>query len=79
MAIEKVTVAVADDYQDRFSEVVERSKKAGLDVDQQLQTVGVVTGSIDADKVKDLEQVEGVAAVESARRIQLPPPDSDVQ
>ncbi len=79
MANEKVNVSVADNYLDRFSEVVQRCKKAGLQVEQQLEQVGVVTGSIDSTKRDDLERVEGVAAVESERTFQIAPPDSDIQ
>ena len=79
MPMEQVTVSVADDYYERFSEVVERSERAGLEVEEQLTSAGVVTGTIDSAKRADLERVEGVAAVEVSRAFQLPPPDSDVQ
>ncbi len=79
MANQKVNISIAEDYLDHFSEVVLRCEKAGLQIEQQLEQVGVVTGSIDSTKLADLEQVEGVAAVEAARSFQLPPPDSDIQ
>jgi hypothetical protein len=79
MKTEQVNVSVTDDCLDRFSEVVKRIEKAGLKVEQQLEAVGVVTGSIDVDKNADLNQVPGVAAVEPVRAYQLPPPDADVQ
>ena len=79
MAAEDVNVSVADDHLHGFPDVVERMKKAGLKVHQQMEAVGVVSGSIDPAKLSDLEQVEGVAAVEPSRRFQLPPPESDVQ
>ena len=79
MAIEKVNISVSDDYLDRFAEVVQRVQRAGLKVERQLQDIGVVTGSIDSAKVADLDRVQGVAAVERARGVHLPPPESDVQ
>ena len=79
MAAEDVNVSVADDHLDGFPDVVERMKKVGLKVHQQMEAVGVVSGSIDPAKLADLERVEGVAAVEPSRSFQLPPPESDVQ
>ena len=74
-----VNVVVADDYQDRFSEVVDAARQAGLDVEEQLTTIGLITGAIDESKRSALERVHGIAAVEERRTYQLPPPESDVQ
>lgn len=74
MATQQVIVSVANDYLGRFSEVVERCRRAGLDVEQALDTVGVVTGAIDPANVAQLEQVEGVAAVEQPRTVRVPEP-----
>jgi hypothetical protein len=79
MASEKVNVVVADDYLDRFSEVVKRAKEAGLQVEQPLETIGVVSGSIDPAKLAALKRVEGVTAVEPSRDFQLAPPESEIQ
>ena len=79
MAVENVNVSVTDDYLDRFSEVVQRAKRAGLQVEQQLEAVGVVSGTIDSEKLGDLDRVEGVAAVERSREVRIAPPDSKVQ
>jgi len=79
MAAEDVNISVADDYLDRFPDVVRRMKKAGLKVQQQMDTVGVVSGLIDPSKLSDLEAVEGVSAVERSKQFQLPPPDSKIQ
>jgi hypothetical protein len=78
MAIAHVNVSVADEYLDRFATVVQRCKKAGLKVEQQLAQIGVISGSIDAKKLADLNQVEGVAAVERSRTYQIAPPDSEI-
>ena len=75
----KVSVVVADDYRDRVSEVVEAARQAGLDVEEQLATIGLITGAIDESKRPLLERVRGVSAVEVRRTFQLPPPESDVQ
>jgi hypothetical protein len=75
----KVNVVIDDDYAGRFDSVVKRLVKAGLNVEQKLKAVGLVSGTIDADKLPDLERVKGVGSVEREREFNLPPPDSDIQ
>ena len=75
----KLSVLIDDEHRGDFSKVVKSIKKAGMEVDNQLQEIGVVTGSIDAKKVRSLHKVKGVASVEQSRDYQIPPPDSDVQ
>ena len=79
MAAEQVTVAIDEGYRARFREVVDRARKVGLRVDQELSELGIVTGSIEADKIDDLARVEGIQSAERARTFQLAPPDSPVQ
>ena len=71
-------IVVAVDPQ-QAPDVVERLREAGMAVDQALLTTGVVTGSVSAARSADIPRVEGVIAVEPARRYNLPPPDSPVQ
>ena len=79
MATAQVSVSVEEAYRDRFAEVIERARKAGLKVEQELREIGIITGSIEADKLDDLERVEGVRYAEAARTIQIPPPESELQ
>ena len=79
MAQVNVSVSVADGSMDRFSEVVRRLKDAGLDIEQELGEIGVVTGSIDPEKTEALREIEGVSHVERFREFQIAPPDSDIQ
>jgi hypothetical protein len=77
METAKVNVAIAKDHQ--FSEVVEQAQAAGLNVEQSLDGLRVVSGSIEVDKLEDLDRVPGVVAVDLERSFQLPPPASPVQ
>ena len=79
MAEVNVSVSVADGSMNRFSEVVRRLKDAGLDVEQELEEIGVVTGSIDPKKAESLREIEGVSHVERSREYRIAPPDSDIQ
>lgn len=79
MAKVKLSISVDDEHLSRFSKVMKEVEKAGMEIDQELEDIGVATGSIDEDKVGKLREVDGVKHVEKERQIQLPPPESDVQ
>lgn len=74
-----VSVSVSDDHVDHFPEVVEGVRAAGLEVAQELDLIGVVSGSIEEERMDDLRSVPGVAAVEPDREFQIAPPDSAIQ
>ena len=75
-----VTVLVADDHLAAIDEVAAALQRAGLRLDRVLPAAGAITGTIDdAAAMEALGAVEGVAAVEPAQEIQLPPPDEPVQ
>ena len=75
----KVSISVDDEHLSEFSKVMKKVEKAGMEIDQELEDIGVATGSIDEDEVGRLRDVEGVSHVEEERQIQIPPPESDVQ
>lgn len=79
MAKVKLSISVDDEHLSRFSKVMKEVEKAGMEIDQELEDIGVATGSIDEDKVGKLREVDGVKHVEKERQIQIPPPESDVQ
>ena len=64
---------------ERALDVVERLRDAGMEIAQALPETGVVTGFASASQIAELERVDGVIAVEAARRFDLPPPDSPLQ
>jgi hypothetical protein len=74
-----VSVSVADEHLDRFSEVLDQLTKAGLNVEQSLPAIGVVTGSVDSSKLAALKKVKGVSAVEQQQSFQIAPPESPIQ
>jgi hypothetical protein len=74
-----VNVAIADEHLDDVSAVLRRLTAAGLEVHRTLPTIGTVTGAIDQDRLDALREVEGVTAVEQAREVGVPPPESEIQ
>ena len=75
----KLSISVHDEHLSRFAKVLKDAEKAGMEVEEKHKDLGVATGSIDADKIDALRSVKGVQHVEEERKIQIPPPESDVQ
>jgi hypothetical protein len=72
VAEEQVVISVADDQVGDMASVVEALRHAGLQVVEVLDSVGVVTGTVDGDALGSLSTVPGVAEVERSRVYQLP-------
>ncbi|OEJ49534.1 hypothetical protein [Streptomyces agglomeratus] len=75
---EPVGVILAVDP-DRFAEVVEALRRAGLTVTGEQPILGTLSGTVGEDRIPALEAVDGVDSVDRERTIRLPPPDSPIQ
>ncbi|BBC35645.1 uncharacterized protein SGFS_069390 [Streptomyces graminofaciens] len=64
---------------DRFAEVVEALRRAGLEVTAEQPIVGTLSGTVAEDRIPTLQAIDGVDSVDRDRTIQLPPPDSPIQ
>lgn len=74
-----ITVTVAGSHLVRIDEVAAALRDAGMEVDAVLPAIGIVTGSIEGDRLTALAALPGVAAVEEQSGVQLAPPDGEVQ
>ncbi len=74
-------VIVTDDdaHRAQLDAVAESLRRHGLQVEQVLAEVGLIAGQLPAGRALGELRVEGVAAVEEARTVRLPPPDAAVQ
>ncbi|MFC8434802.1 hypothetical protein [Streptomyces sp. NPDC057253] len=75
---EPVGVILAVDP-DRFADVIEAARQAGLTVTGEQPVLGTLSGTIAEDRIPALKSVAGVASVDKDRAIHLPPPDSPLQ
>ncbi|WP_405764857.1 hypothetical protein [Streptomyces sp. NBC_01538] len=75
---EPVGVILAVD-RDRFAEVIEAARRAGLTVTSEQPVLGTLSGTIAEDRIPVLKAVAGVNSVDRDRIIRLPPPDSPLQ
>ncbi|MET8182795.1 hypothetical protein [Streptomyces sp. NPDC005336] len=64
---------------DRFAEVVEAARRAGLTVAGEYPVLGSLTGTIAEDRIPVLEAIDGVESVDRERIVRIPPPDSPTQ
>jgi hypothetical protein len=74
-----LTAAVTHDHVERFAEVAERLRAAGLRVTAEQPHLGTFTGRIHPSRLGELQALAGVEGVEPAGTFQLPPPESDIQ
>lgn len=74
-----VVVSVADDHLDELATVIADLRRAGLRIDDILDAVGMITGTIAESEIEALDTVPGVADVERQHAHRLPPPESDLQ
>lgn len=79
MAMTEITVTVDDAHLDKIEELAAQLRDSGMQVDQVLNEVGVISGSAPYECRHDLCAVPGVESVEGARAFQLPQPESSVQ
>jgi hypothetical protein len=76
MAKVQVSLSVSDSHVSRLKDVAQAAKKVGMKVDQQLDALGVLTGSIDQSKLAQLRRVDGVSSIEEEREVSIPKPDN---
>ena len=74
-----VLISVDDEHLPKMRQVLKSCEAAGLDVEQSLDQIGTITGSIDPGKIGHLAKVAGVSNVERAGEYDIGPPDSELQ
>lgn len=75
----RISVTVDDSHLDVVQEVAEALRQNGMEVEQVLDAVGIITGSVPEGLEESLAAVDGVASVNPESPFELPPPDADVQ
>jgi len=81
-ALVQITVTVDTASASDIEAVAQELRGKGMKVDQVLDSIGMITGSIQSAAPaasQALQAVDGVVSVDAAQGVQLPPPDSDIQ
>lgn len=76
---EKITITVDDAHLGQVAELADQLSSAGMEVEQVLGEVGIITGSAPSEARATLEGLDGVSAIEEENSFQLPSSDSEVQ
>lgn len=75
----RITVTVDDAHLDDLEGLAAALRAAGMQVQQILSSIGIITGEVADAQRAAIVQVPGVVSVENQQVFQLPPPDSDIQ
>jgi hypothetical protein len=71
-----LSVLVRETHLSRFAEIVESCRNAGMIVQRESSSVGVISGTIDSSDVAKLRHIDGLQQIEPDRSVQGfdPPP-----
>jgi|1185.fasta_scaffold849179_2 hypothetical protein len=75
----RLSLSISDSHMGKINQVAQAAEEAGLKVEQRLNDLGVLIGSIDEDKVGQLHSLDGISHVEKAQVVGVPPPHSPIQ
>ncbi|MGY1915355.1 hypothetical protein [Blastococcus sp. SYSU DS0973] len=74
-----VSVTVDDGHLAALDGVVQGLRARGMQVEQVLDGLGIITGSVQSGALGALTSVAGVVSVDEQLTTRLPPPDAPVQ
>ena len=77
--MKSVVVTVDPDHTAVMGSIAEALRGQGMQVDQVLEEIGIISGRVPVDQPLSGIHVEGVSSVEEGTRFQLPPPDAPIQ
>lgn len=69
MSRKKLQILVEQSSLERFSDIVESCRRAGMTVERQMRTVGVFSGFVEESLLDDICKVPGVCEVEESREV----------
>ena len=75
----KISVCINDEYFNNIEQVTHNLETAGMNVEQTLSSIGIISGSVNSEQLNQIYQIKGVKNVENEQDYYLPDPDSDIQ
>lgn len=79
LTMKHISVTVDEEHLSKVANVAETLKQSGMQVEQVLRGVGIITGTAPEGQKTALESVEGVVSVDEELQVRIPAPDQDVQ
>jgi len=74
-----ITITVDDAHLAAIDEVVAAVRASGVEVTGVHAAIGIISGTVPADRRTALSQIQGVGAIEEAPVFRAAPPDSPIQ
>jgi hypothetical protein len=64
-----LSVLVQEAHLNRFAEIVQSCRNAGMVVQREMSSVGVISGTIDSSDVPKLRHIDGLQQIEPSRTL----------
>ncbi|MEZ4664071.1 MAG: hypothetical protein R2911_41590 [Caldilineaceae bacterium] len=77
MTTAEVLITVSDESLAQIPALVEKLMEIGLTDIQVMAAVGIITGSLEEDKIAEVLQMPGVAQIQRSQTYHLPPSAED--
>ena len=65
----EVIVKIEKNYKDRLSDIAAQCKNAGMNIEQQMSALGMISGTVERSAIGKIEKIDGVAYVEESKPI----------
>ena len=78
MEKKSVTITIEKEFVGQMADITKSLQDEGLDIDLELE-FGVVIGKANDEMIEKMRKRKEIEAVNFESKIQLPPPDSDIQ
>ena len=75
----KISVCVNDEFLNDIEQVTHNLETAGMNVEQTLSSIGIISGSVESEQLNQICQIKGVKNVENEQDYYLSDPSSDIQ
>jgi hypothetical protein len=75
----RVSVSVDDEHLQGIGAVADALREQGMQVEQVMEQLGIISGVVPDGAQASLMGVEGVLSIDESQGFQLPPPDSPLQ
>ena len=67
--MKRVNIAVSQGDLPDFKKIVSKCREAGLKVEQELDTIGIIGGTVEESKIDEIRGIVGVESVEEDREV----------
>lgn len=75
----EIIITVTEDRRANLKQIASELQSRGVKITDTMESLGMISGTAAANNLDQIRNVDGVAAIETAGTVQLPPPESDIQ